>query len=336
MRESCGISRLVAPFTFAPWCGRSLGIMMMERCAGVGGGGGLRRRCMVSKVYNSRHMGMRRGRSAGGANRRFGGVCGRTGPSEGKSAPAILPLKAEGRQRARGGVGLASARSTEVDWSRNTNIHALVSERLAVCASDRGGVRTFSSSSPSPASTSAPVPPRVDFLDGSKRLSNYVYASVVTLGGTGFFLTGLSSFLQFNLLPMIHYEGIQTFPQGITLVFYGTCGLLLATYLWLLCNWNVGGGTNEYDIEKGEVTITRLGYPGKNRRIVVKIAMEDITGIRVEVDDGFQPRRAIYLQSKVRPDICLTPVGTPWTLDRLEETATSLARLIRKPLRGDI
>ena len=84
------------------------------------------------------------------------------------------------------------------------------------------------------------------------------------------------------------------------------------------------------------MTITRLGYPGKNRRIVVKLLIDDITGIRVEVDDGFQPRRAIYLQSKVRPDICLTPVGTPWTLDRLEETATSLARLIRKPLRGDI
>ena len=205
---------------------------------------------------------------------------------------------------------------------------------------DAADVVGASTSAASPVSrdagTAAAVSPRVDSLDGSKRLSNYIYAAAVTLGGTGFFLTGLSSFVHVNLLPNIHYEAIQTFPQGIVLVFYGTCGLLLATYLWLLCNWNVGGGTNEFDVEKGEVTITRLGYPGKNRRIVVKLLIEDITGIRVEVDDGFQPRRAIYLQSKVRPDICLTPVGTPWTLDRLEETATSLARLIRKPLRGDI
>ena len=269
-----------------------------------------------------------------------------------RSSPVVtrsrLRLRRRDRGHGKGGVGAVTYAEFE-SWGKNRNsilscqfinferdlrqtqkkrykIRQLRSKSLVVRSSN---VNETSQRSPV-------VSPRVDFLDGSKRISNYIYAGVVTLGGTGFFLTGLSSFVKFDLLPIIHHEGIQTFPQGITLVFYGTCGLLLATYLWLLCNWNVGGGTNEYDVEKGEVTITRLGYPGKNRRIVVKLAMEDVTGIRVEVDDGFQPRRAIYLQSKVRPDICLTPVGTPWTLERLEENATSLARLIRKPLRGDI
>merc|ERR1711920_980533 len=172
-------------------------------------------------------------------------------------------------------------------------------------------------------------------IDGSRRISNYIYAGITSLGGLGFFLTGISSFLHFNVLPIIHSEEVQPFPQGITLVFYGTAGLLLTAYLIALIQWNVGGGSNEYDLQKGEVKITRLGYPGKNRRITVNIPLDDVTAIRVEVDDGFQPKRQIYLQSRIRPDICLTPVGTPWSLERLESEATSLARLMRKPLKGD-
>ena len=35
---------------------------------------------------------------------------------------------------------------------------------------------------------------------GSRRVSNYWWAAVIGLGGLGFLLTGLSSYLKFNLL----------------------------------------------------------------------------------------------------------------------------------------
>jgi hypothetical protein len=38
------------------------------------------------------------------------------------------------------------------------------------------------------------------YFNGSRRLSNIFWATVVTLGGLGFFLTGLSSFFKTNLL----------------------------------------------------------------------------------------------------------------------------------------
>ena len=44
------------------------------------------------------------------------------------------------------------------------------------------------------------------YLDGSRRLSNIFWSIAVSLGGLGFFLTGLSSFFQTNLL----FVGINT------------------------------------------------------------------------------------------------------------------------------
>ena len=36
---------------------------------------------------------------------------------------------------------------------------------------------------------------------GSRRFSNYWWASIIFLGASGFLITGISSYLQFNLLP---------------------------------------------------------------------------------------------------------------------------------------
>ena len=60
---------------------------------------------------------------------------------------------------------------------------------------------------------------------GSRRLSNYWWAIIIGSGGLGFLLTGLSSYLQVNLLPIIHAEKIIFFPQGLVMCFYGTLGV---------------------------------------------------------------------------------------------------------------
>ena len=93
------------------------------------------------------------------------------------------------------------------------------------------------------------------YFNGSRRLSNIFWALTVSLGGTGFFLAGLSSFLNTNLLFFSDSSEISFVPQGIVLVFYGTVGLILGIFLSLTIWWNVGSGYNEYNRNNQQVTI---------------------------------------------------------------------------------
>ncbi|MDJ0590089.1 MAG: photosystem I assembly protein Ycf4 [Pleurocapsa sp. MO_226.B13] len=174
---------------------------------------------------------------------------------------------------------------------------------------------------------------RQDVL-GSRRLSNIVWAAIVTMGGVGFLLAGLSSYLKTNLLLVSDTSQLQFIPQGVALTFYGVAGSLLATYLWLLVIWNVGGGYNEFNKETEQVTIYRLGYPGKNRQVEVKFPIDQVQSVRAEIREGLSPKRALYLRSKKRRDLPLTRVGEPIALSTLENQGAELARFLEVPLEG--
>ncbi|MGV2831925.1 photosystem I assembly protein Ycf4 [Myxosarcina sp. GI1(2024)] len=169
---------------------------------------------------------------------------------------------------------------------------------------------------------------------GARRFSNFFWAVAVSLGGTGFLLAGLSSYFQTNLLIVSDPTDLQFIPQGIALTFYGVAGLLLAIYLWLVIFWNVGGGYNEFNKETGMVKISRLGFPGKNRRVEVEIPLEDIQSVKAEIKEGLNPKRSLYLKAKKRRDIPLTRVGEPIALSTLENQGAELARFLEVPLEG--
>ena len=96
---------------------------------------------------------------------------------------------------------------------------------------------------------------------GAKRFSNFFWAGVVTTGATGFLIVGASAFLEHNLLWFLDASEIKFFPQGLVMSFYGVAGTLLATYLWLTINWDVGAGYNEFNKEEGIMRIFRYGLP---------------------------------------------------------------------------
>ncbi|NMG18576.1 photosystem I assembly protein Ycf4 [Brasilonema bromeliae] len=169
---------------------------------------------------------------------------------------------------------------------------------------------------------------------GSRRFSNYWWATVVSLGAAGFLLAGISSYLKINLLIVSDPTQLVFVPQGLVMGLYGTAGLLLALYLWLTILWDVGGGYNEFNRENGTITIFRWGYPGKNRRIEIKSRTEDVQSVRVEVKEGLNPRRELYLRVKGRRDIPLTRVGQPLSLQELEIQGAELARFLGVPLEG--
>ncbi|OUL24622.1 photosystem I assembly protein [Nostoc sp. T09] len=169
---------------------------------------------------------------------------------------------------------------------------------------------------------------------GSRRFSNYWWATVVTLGATGFVLAAISSYLKVNLLIVTDPTQLVFVPQGLVMGLYGLAGLLLALYLWLVILWDVGGGYNEFNQETGTIKIFRYGFPGKNRRIEVETRIQDTQSVQIAIKEGLNPRRALYLRVKGRRDIPLTRVGQPLSLTELEIQGAELARFLGVPLEG--
>jgi hypothetical protein len=178
---------------------------------------------------------------------------------------------------------------------------------------------------------------------GSRRLSNYWWALVIFLGGSGFLLTGISSYLGedntvvqwLNLLPFIQSKNIIFFPQGLVMCFYGILGLIFSIYLWLTLFWSVGGGFNEFNKKEGIIRIFRWGFPGKNRRIDLSYPINEVEAIRVELKEGLNPKRTIYMRIKGKRDIPLTRIGQPLTLEEIEKQAAELAKFLQVSLEAN-
>jgi hypothetical protein len=167
---------------------------------------------------------------------------------------------------------------------------------------------------------------------GSQRLSNYWWAIVISLGALGFLVAGISSYLQKDLIPLIQSKNIVFFPQGLVMSFYGILGIVFSSYLWFTLIWGIGGGFNEFNKKLGFVRIFRWGFPGKNRRIDFSYNIQDIEAIRVELQEGINPRRTIYMKIKGGRDIQLTRIGQPLTLEDIETQASELAQFLQVSL----
>lgn len=169
---------------------------------------------------------------------------------------------------------------------------------------------------------------------GERRISNYWWATVILLGAIGFLTTGLSSYPGFHFFPWNESAQVTFFPQGLLMCFYGSLGILLSIYWWLLIFWNVGGGFNEFNKKDGFIRIFRWGYPGKNRKIDLYYTLKDVEAIRVEIKQGLDAQRTIYLKLKGKREIPLTGIGQPLTIQEIEKQASELANFLQVSLEG--
>ena len=169
---------------------------------------------------------------------------------------------------------------------------------------------------------------------GSRRLSNYFWAIIVSMGGIGFLLSGISSYLKVNLLLVADPTQLNFLPQGIAMGFYGLIGTVYGLFLWLTIFWDIGGGYNEFNQDKGQIMIFRWGFPGKNRKVEFNCTTENVQSVKVDIKEGLNPRRAIYLRLKDSRQIPLTRVGQPLALSQLENEAAQLAKFLQVPLEG--
>lgn len=191
----------------------------------------------------------------------------------------------------------------------------------------------FMASSPAPPETLPTVPETVleQSVLGSRRLSNILVASAVTIGGTGFLLASLSSRLAKNLLPGLSASGLVWVPQGLVMGLYGVAAILLAVYLWAVIFLDLGGGTNRFDKTTGIASISRQGL---RQLITVEIPLRDIQAVKVEIREGLSPMRRLALRIQGRRDLPLSRVGEPIPLADLESTGARLARFLCVPLEG--
>ena len=166
---------------------------------------------------------------------------------------------------------------------------------------------------------------------GSKRLSNILVGVSVSIGGIGFSLASISSYTGLNLLPLGSPSSLVFIPQGLIMGLYGIAAFFLAIYLWTLIYIDFGSGSNFFDKSKGILAITRIGL---FKEINIEIELKDIQAVKLEVRDGFNPKRRISLRVKGRSDIPLSGVGQPRPLVELERESAELARFLEVNLEG--
>jgi hypothetical protein len=173
---------------------------------------------------------------------------------------------------------------------------------------------------------------RQDKIIGSRRFSNYFWSLFLLVGGLGFLLAGISSYLKINLLGFTDTTELVFLPQGLVMMFYGTLSLGISVYTISTIILDVGSGYNEYNKIENLVKIVRKGFPGKNRQILLTYPISTIRAIGIKITEGVNPTRSIYLCLKDDRTIPLTPVQEPVAISLLEETAADLAKFLELKL----
>ena len=90
----------------------------------------------------------------------------------------------------------------------------------------------------------------------------------------------------------------------------------------------------EFNKKDGFIRIFRWGYPGKNRKIDLYYTLKDVEAIRVELKQGLDSQRTIYLKLKGNREIPITGIGQPLTLKEIEKQASELANFLKVSLEG--
>nr|YP_009399694.1 photosystem I assembly protein [Digenea simplex]ARW69513.1 photosystem I assembly protein [Digenea simplex] len=175
---------------------------------------------------------------------------------------------------------------------------------------------------------------RIDKILGSRRFSNYWWATIILVGGINFFIVGVYSYLKKSVNLIGVNDDLAFIPQGAVMTFYGMTGILISIFLWYTILYNVGGGYNEFNNNTGKVIIFRLGFPGKNRILKLEYKIQEIYCIKIKIQEGISPKREIYLKTKDMREIPLTKVGEPISFSDIEKQAKEISKFLNVGIEG--
>jgi hypothetical protein len=169
---------------------------------------------------------------------------------------------------------------------------------------------------------------------GARNLGNYISFLVLFGAGMCFFLAGISSYFQKNFLFFTDTSTLTFLPQGITMMFYGTAGLVLSFYIFLTILWNVGSGYNEFSKSDQLVRIVRRGFPGKNQTLFFSYEFQNIESIKFLFKQGLNPRCNILLILKDKREIPLFPPQVFLEPLKIEQKAIEWSRFLNVPMKS--
>ena len=169
-------------------------------------------------------------------------------------------------------------------------------------------------------------------ISGSRKLSNYIVGGMLTIGGVGFILASISSYTGKDFLPLGNPSTLLFVPQGLIMGAYGVIANLLNLYLWYIVFINFGSGFNSFDKSSKMVLIKRKGL---FKDIDVNINFDEIKSVKLDISEGFNPRRRIGLVLKGRRKILpLSGAGDLKPLLEVEEEGARLAKFLSVNLEG--
>ena len=168
-------------------------------------------------------------------------------------------------------------------------------------------------------------------IKGSRKVSNYLVASMLSIGGVGFLLASSSRYFGRDFLPLGNPSTLIFVPQGLVLGLYGVAAFFLALYFWRLISIDYGSGVNRFDKSTGVLSISRRGLL---KNIEIEIPINEIKAVKLEVREGFNPRRRVSLRIKGRKDLPISRVGSPKPLLELENEGAEIARFLEVNLEG--
>ncbi len=168
-------------------------------------------------------------------------------------------------------------------------------------------------------------------IKGSRKVSNYLVASMISIGGIGFLLASCSSYVGRDFLPLGKPSTLIFVPQGLVMGLYGFAAILLALYFWRLISIDYGSGVNRFDKNKGVLFLSRKGL---FKNIEIEIPINEIKAVKLDVREGFNPRRRVSLRIKGRKDLPISRVGSPKPLLDLENEGAEIARFLGVNLEG--
>ena len=168
-------------------------------------------------------------------------------------------------------------------------------------------------------------------IKGSRKVSNYLVASMLSVGGVGFLLASFSSYFGRDFLPLGNPSTLIFVPQGLVMGLYGVAAFFLAIYFWRLINIDYGSGVNRFDKNKGVLSLSRRGF---FKNIEIEIPIDEIKAVKLEVREGFNPLRRVSLRIKGRKDLPISRVGSPKPLLDLENEGAEIARFLEVNLEG--
>ncbi len=168
-------------------------------------------------------------------------------------------------------------------------------------------------------------------IKGSRKVSNYLVASMLSIGGVGFMLASFSSYFGRDFLPLGNPSTLIFVPQGLVMGLYGVAAFFLALYFWRLISIDYGSGVNRFDKDKGFLSLSRRGFL---KDIEIEIPINEIKAVKLEAREGFNPRRRVCLRIKGRKDLPISRVGAPKPLLELEKEGAEIARFLEVNLEG--